>query len=165
MSAKRRKQQSPQSITPAQPENPIRPASEQTSQGGPGGFARPSSGGAVLAHREELSISHHSGPLPDPATFGQYELVLPGVAERIMRMAEDEAKHRRAMERKGENRANGGVAAAFLIAMGGFAVSAYGFWLGYPVEAATITTGAIAAITGAFIYGTNVKSKKEPDDE
>jgi uncharacterized membrane protein len=37
-----------------------------------------------------------SGPLPPPASLEAYERILPGAAERILKMAEDEAVHRRA---------------------------------------------------------------------
>lgn len=35
-----------------------------------------------------------SGPLPPPSMFSQYEVVLPGSADRIMQMAENEQSHR-----------------------------------------------------------------------
>ena len=40
--------------------------------------------------REEILSAHFFGPLPPPSSFGEYEKVLPGSAERILRMAEDE---------------------------------------------------------------------------
>lgn len=36
----------------------------------------------------------HSGPLPSPRSFGQYEDILPGAADRILSMAEKEQQHR-----------------------------------------------------------------------
>lgn len=38
------------------------------------------------------------GPLPPPETLAQYEQVLPGSAERIMVMAENQAEHRQSLE-------------------------------------------------------------------
>lgn len=46
---------------------------------------------------EEVVLSivrAYSGPLPDPATLKGFEEVLPGAADRIIRMAEEESKHR-----------------------------------------------------------------------
>jgi uncharacterized membrane protein len=57
-------------------------------------ISAPSEGGSItLEHR-----SIHIGPLPDAAEFARYEHVLPGAAERILRRAEQEAAHRRALE-------------------------------------------------------------------
>ncbi|MEO5358180.1 MAG: DUF2335 domain-containing protein [Nitrospirae bacterium YQR-1] len=36
----------------------------------------------------------HTGPIPDPVTLQGYERIIPGLAERIVKMAEDEVKHR-----------------------------------------------------------------------
>lgn len=46
----------------------------------------------------QRSISH-SGPLPDPDTLQRYEQVLPGLAERIVAMAEKQSDHRQSLER------------------------------------------------------------------
>ena len=44
----------------------------------------------------EVRRSHFSGPIPPPSVLAHYESVLPGLAERLLAMAEDEARHRRA---------------------------------------------------------------------
>ncbi len=46
-----------------------------------------------------LKVSHHQesyfeGPLPPPALVGEYEQILPGSFDRILKMAEENAKHR-----------------------------------------------------------------------
>ena len=45
---------------------------------------------------------HHqtftSGPLPDPAVLDQYDRILPGLADRIVSMAETQSKHRQGIE-------------------------------------------------------------------
>jgi uncharacterized membrane protein len=40
----------------------------------------------------------YSGPLPPPAVLQRYDQVVPGAAERILRMAEGQSKHRQALE-------------------------------------------------------------------
>jgi len=46
-----------------------------------------------------VTVSHNfSGPIPPPDLLGKYEQLQPGLAERIVRMAEDEQKHRHDME-------------------------------------------------------------------
>jgi len=41
----------------------------------------------------------HSGPIPDPMTLKGYNDVCPGAADRIIAMAETQAKHRQEMEK------------------------------------------------------------------
>jgi uncharacterized membrane protein len=41
----------------------------------------------------------HQGPIPAPESFAQYERVLPGAADRILKMAESQATHRQGLER------------------------------------------------------------------
>lgn len=43
--------------------------------------------------------SVHMGPLPPPDVFAGYEQVCPGAAERILSMAEQQAKHRQDLEK------------------------------------------------------------------
>ena len=50
--------------------------------------------GAVTSQHVELS-EFTSGPLPHPKFYGGYEQVLPGSANRIMGMAEEEGQQRR----------------------------------------------------------------------
>ena len=40
----------------------------------------------------------HSGPLPSPDVLQKYDQVLPGLAERIMRLTENQHRHRQAIE-------------------------------------------------------------------
>ncbi|WP_425506349.1 DUF2335 domain-containing protein [Stakelama sediminis] len=40
----------------------------------------------------------HSGPLPAPEDLAHYDEISPGAADRIITMAEDNMKHRHAME-------------------------------------------------------------------
>jgi uncharacterized membrane protein len=44
--------------------------------------------------------THFQGPLPRPEDFAAYERVLPGAADRILAMAENQATHRQGLERR-----------------------------------------------------------------
>lgn len=48
----------------------------------------------------EVVRSEFSGPIPPPSIIKGYEEVLPGAAERIISMAENQAKHRQDLEKK-----------------------------------------------------------------
>jgi uncharacterized membrane protein len=45
------------------------------------------------------AIKHHEGPLPAPEDLAHYNQIVPGFAERIVFMAEEESSHRRVQEK------------------------------------------------------------------
>lgn len=98
-----------------------------------------------------------SGPLPPPETLARYEEVLPGLADRITRMAEGQSDHRKDMEKDalrgqmaGQTRGTYcGLAATGAV----LAVAAYMARLGYPVEAAAVVTTNLAVLAGVFVIG------------
>lgn len=56
--------------------------------------------GELISEAISYRSTRFSGPLPSPETLHEFEQVLPGLAERIVRMAEQEADHRRLVERR-----------------------------------------------------------------
>jgi len=53
------------------------------------------------SEKQVLAVaSHFAGPLPPPEVLRQYEAVSPGLAMRIVEMAEQEGAHRREMENR-----------------------------------------------------------------
>ena len=50
--------------------------------------------------REEILSAQYSGPLPLPSSFREYDKVLPGSADRILKMAENEQNGRREWDKK-----------------------------------------------------------------
>lgn len=51
--------------------------------------------------QEQISIrseSHYSGPIPPPEMLAHYEAISPGLANRIIAMAEQQAAHRQSLE-------------------------------------------------------------------
>jgi uncharacterized membrane protein len=47
---------------------------------------------------QRTQVTTHSGPLPAPEILSGYELILPGAAERILRMAEKQQESRNTLE-------------------------------------------------------------------
>ena len=105
----------------------------------------------------KIRTQHFQGPIPPPNTLAEYENIVPGAAERILTMAENQGKHRRNLEvkviDKDSDRASKGQIFAFIIAMtiiiGGFLL----IWHGKSLEGMTSIIGAIATLAGVFIYG------------
>ena len=70
------------------------PNSKKKSQNKP---VLPQSTAQVPAH-EQVTIHQqqiHQGSLPSPVTLNQYDQIVPGAAERILQMAEQDAQHQR----------------------------------------------------------------------
>jgi len=107
-----------------------------------------------------------SGPLPPPEVLEKYNQVIPGLAERIITMAEQQSKHRQGLERTVvESNAfvqKIGPFLGFIVAMtavgGGIELILKGRD-GYGLAA---ILGALASLAGVFVYGKS-KQKKELD--
>jgi uncharacterized membrane protein len=105
-----------------------------------------------------------SGPIPPPAILDQYNKILPGAAERIICMAEQQGDHRRHLE-KVTIEANAfseklGPILGFIIAM---TAIVGGIWLiskGLKIEGLAAVLTAIAAPVGLFVYGKYQQQKE-----
>ncbi|MBI2551871.1 DUF2335 domain-containing protein [Candidatus Uhrbacteria bacterium] len=109
----------------------------------------------------------HVGPLPKPQDFEYYERVLPGAAQRILAMAEQQSMHRR----KQENRvilgdlikSAVGLLFGFLI---GMASIIGGIWLVYQGKSVTggfISFTGVAALTSVFVYGSQQRRREREE--
>lgn len=103
-------------------------------------IGQPSSRTVVQALRIELS-----GPLPPPQLLRQYDEVLPDGAERVVRVAEEQFRHRRRMEARAQIFT---FVLAVIVLLGGIGLIA----LGASVEGLVPLVAAIAALGGLFIY-------------
>jgi uncharacterized membrane protein len=107
----------------------------------------------------------HSGPIPSAEELGALETVLPGLADRVVSMAEREQSHRHVttalmVEKEFSLRRNGQTLA--LIAL--FMLLATVFWLawlGDSKAAAWLGAGTIVAVVSIFVTGrvTDVKDE------
>ena len=99
----------------------------------------------VEAHSLQVSASW-SAPLPPPEVFRQYEEVLLGSADRILKMAEREQEHRHAQDER-----------EFQVAQKVIDQTskntARGAWLGFIVLLAAITGGVFIIYSGENITG------------
>ncbi|HHL33066.1 MAG TPA: DUF2335 domain-containing protein [Desulfobulbaceae bacterium] len=124
---------------------------------------------------QQLVLQQHvvSGPIPDPATLQGYEDILTGAAERILTMAEGEAKHRREVEAaalaaqiEADKRKHKEVLRGQLFGMvttlTAFSLAAFALAKGYPSVAATICGATIIALATVFVTGRkNIGSTKQ----
>lgn len=111
-----------------------------------------------------LEVAAYKGPIPHPETLAAYDKITPGLADRILKMAEVESDHRRSLEsqrlaaqiadRKAERteRRIGQVCAWTIgvITIGG------GVWVasrGAELAGGLIGTGGVVALVVAFLKG------------
>jgi uncharacterized membrane protein len=90
--------------------------------------------------------------------MAKYEEICPGLSDRIMAMAENQIKHRQEIEHiviKANSRNSAlGVVFAFILAVLTLASGTFCIYLGENILGTFIGGAGLAAIVGAFIYGT-----------
>lgn len=111
-----------------------------------------------------MTLEKYEGPLPPSAELERYEAIMPGLADRIVKMAEDQLAHRQALEVRAVNagirHASTGQVIAGIIAVSGLgAATAVGIW-GSPITGFGIAIADIAGLAGVFLVG----SKNQRDE-
>ena len=105
-----------------------------------------------------------SGPVPDPGSLERYEKVLPGLAERLIKLSETEVLHRRDQEQKqlatnielareNQKEAFRGQIFGFLIGISALITASVTAILGAPGTGGVIGGTAVVGLVAAFIIG------------
>jgi len=117
-----------------------------------------------------------AGPLPPASELARYEQVLPGAAERILRMAEQERTDRQALQREQQAvasevtrmevraRARLAITGQMLGFIGMVLALAFGtaaMWQGHTVLAGTVVTTTLLAILSAFVAAREREKKSK----
>jgi uncharacterized membrane protein len=110
------------------------------------------------------AIEVREGPLPDPEAFARYEAIVAGAADRILRMAEQQAQHRQHLESLA---IPAGIAAERRGQRNGLIIAVTG--LGATIALAAIGSDAVAGVVGGstllgmvtvFVAGRAAQSKE-----
>lgn len=113
---------------------------------------------------QQHSMQSFSGPLPHPDVLRKFEEVVPGAAERIIKMAEEQSAHRKDLEQKVISsdiaRSKWGQILGFVIAISGLIVSAVISIYGNAIAGGIIGVGTLASLVGVFMYGSTTRSKE-----
>lgn len=113
---------------------------------------------------QQMELESFSGPLPPPQVLQEYENILPGLADRIVRMTEIQSAHRQDLERyitrSDSRRANAGLICAVLIAVMGLVGSYLLITGGYSFEGTGLGGATLVGLVVAFIYGTNSRKQE-----
>jgi uncharacterized membrane protein len=124
-----------------------------------------------------ITATSFSGPLPIPTQLKEYDIVLPGAAERILSMAEKQLEHRISMEKKtlevqtysikeSLKQSKIGQYLGFIASMGLITISAVLVLNGHDVSGGILGSGTVVGLAAVFINGRQ-KSKDNSiqDDE
>ena len=113
-------------------------------------------------------MRQHFGPLPPPEQLVSYEHALPGLAERIVKMAENQAAHRQGFETKvigaEIDRAALGMKFGFTIGIAGLLASILMGWMGHPASGAAIGAVDLVALVSVFVVGHHAATKETSDE-
>lgn len=108
--------------------------------------------------------SMFSGPIPPPEQFGQYETILPGSADRILKMAEKQQDHRMEIEKEAISKSlahnRRGQTFGFIAMLLMLGLSVFFALNGMEAWAGTIGSVTIVTLVALFITG-NVQNSKE----
>lgn len=113
-------------------------------------------GPAAIVHAQV----EFSGPLPHPQTLRQYDEVLPGAVERILRMAEKQQDHRIGMDQSGVRRANWGLGAGYSLSVMGLISSGYLIMHGHDVGGSILGGSTFLSLVTTFVYGSKSRSRE-----
>jgi len=105
-----------------------------------------------------------SGPLPPPSALEKYNEIIPNGAERIMAMAEEQSKHRRALETKALNTDSRnsllGVVFAFILGLTAIVAGVIVVFTGHSWPGTILGSAGLVGLVSAFIYGTRERRKE-----
>lgn len=99
----------------------------------------------------------YSGPLPPAQELQKYNDILPGAADRIIIMAEEQAKHRRSLENtvitSDTKNATLGLIFGLIIGLAGIISGTVIIIYGYAIYGVVVGGGTIASLVATFVYG------------
>lgn len=108
-----------------------------------------------------VSASHlqqtFSGPVPPPDLLSGYDDIIPGAAERILRMAEEDAVHRREIEKAAIDHNSAEVKRGqnygLIVSLAAFSVCGFSAYIGDTTTASIIGGATVVGLATAFISG------------
>jgi uncharacterized membrane protein len=114
---------------------------------------------------QTTTMVQHRGPIPPPEQFGGYEKILPGSADRILKMAEKEQDHRHEWE-SGHLRWDGlinvvSLSFGWLLSLALAAGAVYCATIHEPAAAVALTGVAAFGAVGAILQGKRLFSKAD----
>jgi uncharacterized membrane protein len=104
-----------------------------------------------------VSVTMHSGPIPDPETLERYNQMIPNGADRIMKMAENQANHRMEIEktviRRQSFQSMLGQVFGLIIGIAGLASGTFLVYSDYPKTGGVIAGATVISLVSVFVIG------------
>jgi uncharacterized membrane protein len=105
-----------------------------------------------------VQAQHYEGPIPPPEMLEKYNQIVSGAADRILKMAEEQASHRQYLEKqviKSDIRNSVfGIISALIISLATLFIAFSAIKLNQQFAGAIISTLGISGLVTTFIYGT-----------
>jgi uncharacterized membrane protein len=124
----------------------------------------PNHAAQLVADHDTNRAGSFIGPLPPPSLLASYEAVKPGLADRIVRMAEVQAAHRQGMESRliGAKvfASSAGMFCGLTIALAVLAAAAWIAGHGAPWPGAVLGVGDLSALVAVFVTGQRARTAK-----
>ena len=127
--------------------------------------SQPQKARSVVARQEKrVTSSFYSGPLPMPSDLADYEKACPGAADRILKMAEQQASHRQSLEKitvQSQSRNSLlGIISGAVIGLASIGACAYIATQGYSVAGLGGVLVSISVLAGVFVYGKRINKEE-----
>lgn len=120
-------------------------------------FASRTAAMGVSSQQVQVAAQSVRGPLPAAAELNAYNRAAPNAADRIIKMAEQQASHRQRLERAQVVATIRdqylGLLLGFLVCIAGIVAGAYVVVNGAPLAGSALSFGALASLVGTFVYG------------
>jgi len=115
-----------------------------------------------------ITQAHFSGPLPPPEMLARYNDAVPGGAERILAMAENQSKHRQELERividANAHTQKTAPVYGFIICMTAILGGIYLIYLGKSAQGLASIVTALVSLAAVFVIG-KLRQKKELNEK
>ena len=106
-----------------------------------------------------ISQIRYEGPLPPSFMLKEYEEILPGAADRILKMAEQQASHRQSIEKTViDSKSKAEILGVIFAGLIGLSAIVGGFvliYIGRSGEGIAAIITSLASLIGAYLYGTH----------
>lgn len=104
---------------------------------------------------QETEAAVFTGPIPPPEALEKYNTVLPGAADRILTMAEQNSEHGRSLDKEvvalSHKYARTGQLLGFGIGIVALSIAAFCAYIGQTIPATAIGVSVPAALVAAFL--------------
>jgi len=114
--------------------------------------------------RQIVSTEIFSGPLPAPKTLKEYDQIMPGLANRIVTMAENQSAHRQQLEniviRSDRRNSLLGLVIGGIVALSVLVVGAYLITIGEHYAGTFLCTTDLISLAGIFVYGNKKRAQE-----